>query len=98
MRAIHLTMQLARCGIPSFPQDSLRHQWEQLRGSFPLTPAVTQAIAGFVKARPQDGTTTLSPRQRPAVQARNTTPTMGSRTSGGWANCDPAQFRVSCNV
>ena len=66
-RAFHLTMQLAGCEIPSFPHDSLRHQWERHRASLPLAPAIIQAIAGFVKAHPKDDPSTPAPGQRPAV-------------------------------
>ena len=58
VRAFHLTMQLAGCEIPSFPHDSLRHEWGRLRASLPLAPAATQAIAEFVKAHPQDDPST----------------------------------------
>ena len=91
-------MQLAGCEIPSFPHDSLPHEWERLRASLPLTPAVTQAIAEFVKAHPQDDPTTRAPGQRPAVQAQKANQVTGGRSSGGWAHSDPAQFPVSCNL
>ena len=52
-QAFHLAMQLARCNIPSFPHDSLRHHGEWLRASLPLSPAVAQAIAKFVKSHPK---------------------------------------------
>ena len=51
-QAFHLTMQLAGCKMPSFTHDILRHQWERLRASLPLAPAVAQAIAEFVKCHP----------------------------------------------
>ena len=36
-RAFHLTMQPAGCVLSSFPHDPLRHRWENLRSSMPLT-------------------------------------------------------------
>ena len=35
-RAFLLTMQLAGCDIPSFPDASLRHEWERPRAVLPL--------------------------------------------------------------
>ena len=96
--ALVVDLKLAGCIIPSFPHDSLRHQWEKLRSSPPLTPAVTQAIADFVKAHPQDSKSVPAPGQGPAVQAQKANRSMGSRNSGGWAPPDPAQFLVGCNV
>ena len=91
-------MRLAGCEIPSFPHDTLRHQWEWLRASLPLAPAVARAIAEFVKSHPQDAPSTTNPRQGPAVQAQKTNQSLGSKGSVGWAHSDPAQFPVSCNV
>ena len=51
-RALHLSMQLAGCVIPSFPHDSMQHQWETLRSSLPPTLAVSQAFPEFVTAHP----------------------------------------------
>ena len=53
-RAFHLAMQLAGCGVPNSPDDSLRRQCKRLRASLPFKPAVTRAVADFVKAHPQD--------------------------------------------
>ena len=52
--AFHLAMQLAGCDVPNFVHDSLLRQRERLRASLPLRPAVTQAVADFIKAHPQD--------------------------------------------
>ena len=98
VRAFHLAMQLAGCDVPSFPHDSLRRKWERLRASLPLKPAVTQGIAVFVKAHPQNGPSVPAAGQGPAVQAQKANQATGGRGSGGWAHYDPAQFPVSCNV
>ena len=66
-RAFHLAMQLAGCDVPNFPHDSLRRQWERLRASLPLKPNVTQAVADFVKAYPQDDPSVPAVDQGPAV-------------------------------
>ena len=90
--AFHLAMQLAGCDLPNFPHDSLRRQWERLRASLPLRPAVTQAVADFVDPSvPVAG-------QHPAVQAQKSNQSTGGRRSGGWAHSDPAQFPVGSNV
>ena len=93
--AVHLSMPLARCVIPSFLHDSLRHQWEKHRSSLPLTPAVTQADADFVKVHPQDTTSATTPGQGHAVQAQKST---GSGRSGRWVHSGLARFPVGCNV
>ena len=82
-RAFHLAMQLAGCGVPNFPHDSLRRQWERLRASLPLRPTVTQAVAYFVKAHPQDDPSVPAAGQHPAVQAHKSNQSTGSRRSGG---------------
>ena len=97
-RAFHLAMQLAGCDVPNFPHDSLRRQWERLRASLPLKPTVTQAVADFVKAHPQDDPSVPAVGQGPAVQAQKTNQSMGGRGSGGWAHSDPGQFPLGCNV
>ena len=97
-RAFHLAMQLAGCDVPTFPNNSLRRQWECLRASLPLKPAVTQAIADFIKAHPQNDPSVPPTGQGPAVQARKANQATRGRGSGGWAHFDPAQFPVSCNV
>ena len=96
--AFHLAMQLAGCDVPNFPHDSLRRQWERLRASLPLRPAVTQAVADFVKAHPQDDPSVPAAGQEPAAQAQKSNQCTGSRGSGGWAHSDPAQFPAGCNV
>ena len=69
-----------------------------LRSSLPLTPAVTQAIADFVKAHPQDCASVRAPAQGPVVQAQKANQCTGSRNSWGWAHSNPPQFLVGCNV
>ena len=71
-RALHLAMELAGCDVPNFPHDSLRRQWERLRDSLPLKPTVTQAVADFVKAHPQDDPSVPAVSQSPAVEAQKT--------------------------
>ena len=97
-RAFHLAMQLAGCDLPNFPHNSLRRQWERLRASLPLTPAVTQAVAHFVKAHPQDDPSVAAAGQGSAVQAQKANQSTGGGDSGGWAHSDPAQFPVGCKV
>ena len=92
-RAFHLAVQLAGCGVPNFPHDSLRRQWEHLWASLPLRPTVTQAVAYFVKAHPQDDPSVPAAGQHPAVQAHKSNQSTGSRRSGGWAHSDLADFR-----
>ena len=91
--AFHLAMQLVGCDVPNFPHDSLRRQWERLRASLPLKPTVTQAVADFVKAHPQDDPFVPAAGQSPAVQAQKINQSMGSRSSGGLG-----ALRPSCNV
>ena len=66
----HLAMQFAGCDVPIFPHESLRRQCKRLRASLPLKPAVTQAIADFVKAHPQNDPFVPAAGQGPAVQAQ----------------------------
>ena len=97
-RAFHLAMQLAGCDMPNFPHDSLRRQWERLWASLPLRPAVTHAVADFVKAHRQDDPSVPAAGQHPALQAQKSNPSTGNRGSRGWAHSDRAQFPVGCNV
>ena len=97
-RAFHLAIQLAGCDVPNFPHDSLRRQWEHLRASLLLRPAVTQTVVDLVKAHPQDDPSVPAAGQHPAVEAQKSNQSTGGRGSGGWAHSDPAQFPVGCNV
>ena len=97
-RAFHLAMQVAGCNVPNFPHDSLLRQWERLRASLPLKPTVTQAVADFVKAHPQDDPSVPAAGQGPAVQAQKTNQSTGGRAAGGWAHSDLAHVTVGCNV
>ena len=97
-RAFHLAMQLAGCNVPNFPHDALRRQWERLRASLPLRPAVTQVVAALYKAHPQDDPSVPAAGHQPAVQAQKSNQSTGSRGSGGWAHSDPAPFPVGCNL
>ena len=55
----------------------------------PQTPAVTQAVADFVKAHPQDTTFVPTSGQALAMQAQKANQSTGSR-SGGLAHSHPA--------
>ena len=71
-------------------------------GAAPCCPAfaltVAEALAEFFKPHPQDGTSTTTPGQGPAVEAQKTNQPTGGRGSRGSAHSQPAQLPVSCNV
>ena len=101
VRAFHLSMRFAGCVIPvcvSFPRGFLRHKWDKVRSSLPLTLVVTHLASGFVKSHPQDVPCATPPRQSPALQAQKTNSPRGSRSPWGWGHFDPPQFPVGCNV
>ena len=81
-KAFHLSMQLARCTIPSFPHDSLRRQWERLRASPTLTPTVTHAIPEFVKEHRDVDPKAVAVAQLPAAQAQRANEALGA--TGQW--------------